>query len=197
MSAEGSFNQKPLASGEIRGAIWRYSVMKLPSNNFKNNANRLARRSVRPNPVKLRGENFVWSVRSSRTPHRPTQFQPELPFFSFLQYFQFFPCLPRFTNKCLAFVCLRPPSPPHPTPPHPPHPPVLFSTVRYCSVLFSIVENVQYVQYVQYCSVLFSTVQCRTVCTVCTVCTLLYSMYSTVRYCTVCTWERPLNGNAH
>jgi hypothetical protein len=81
---------------------------------------------------------------------KPPQFQPELPFFSFLQYFQFFPCLPRFTNKCLAFVCLRPPSPPHPTPPHPPHPPVLFSTVRYCSVLFSIVENVQYVQYVRY-----------------------------------------------
>ena len=29
--AEGSFNQKPLALGEIRGAIWTHFVMKLPS----------------------------------------------------------------------------------------------------------------------------------------------------------------------
>ena len=31
--AEGPFNQKPLALGEIREAIWRYFVMKLPSQN--------------------------------------------------------------------------------------------------------------------------------------------------------------------
>ena len=48
ISAEGSFNQKPLALGEIREAIWRYSVMKLPSKNSQNHENRLARRSVRP-----------------------------------------------------------------------------------------------------------------------------------------------------
>ena len=49
--AEGSFNQKPLALGEIRGAIWRYFVMKLPSKNVKNHENLRFRNSVRPDPA--------------------------------------------------------------------------------------------------------------------------------------------------
>ena len=49
--AEGSFNQKPLALGEIRGAIWRYFVMELPSKNVKNHKNLRLHNSVRPDPT--------------------------------------------------------------------------------------------------------------------------------------------------
>ena len=49
--AEGSFNQKPLALGEIREAIWRYFVMKLPSKNVKNHENLRIHNSVRPDPL--------------------------------------------------------------------------------------------------------------------------------------------------
>ena len=51
MFAEGSFNQKPLASGEIRGSIWRHFVMKLPPNNVKNHENERFHNSVRPDPA--------------------------------------------------------------------------------------------------------------------------------------------------
>ena len=49
--AEGSFNQKPQASGEIRGSIWRHFVMKLPSKNVKNHENLRFHNSVRPDPA--------------------------------------------------------------------------------------------------------------------------------------------------
>ena len=57
--AEGSFNQKPVALGEIRGAIWRYFVMKLPPKNVKNHDKLRFHYSVRqkiaaPGPIKLR-----------------------------------------------------------------------------------------------------------------------------------------------
>ena len=60
--------------------------MKLPSNISENHENRLARRLVRPDPVKLRGKSSVWSVRSSRTPLSP-RIAAWIAVFHFLPYF--------------------------------------------------------------------------------------------------------------
>ena len=62
------FNQKPLALGEIQKPIWRYFVMKLPSNLPSNVEKWTFRCHVRPNPAEVRDNVFVCSVRSPRTP---------------------------------------------------------------------------------------------------------------------------------
>ena len=69
------FNQKPLALGEIQKPIWRYFVMKLPSNLPSNVEKLTFRCHVRPNPAKVRNNAVVWSMPSCRTP-------PDLPNFS-------------------------------------------------------------------------------------------------------------------
>ena len=66
------FNQKPMALGETQKPIWRYFVMKLPSNLPSNVEKWTFRCQVRPNPAKVRNNVFVWSVPSSRT-------HPDLP----------------------------------------------------------------------------------------------------------------------
>ena len=66
------FNQKPLVLGEIQKPIWRYFVMKLPSNSSSNVEKLTFRCHVRPNLAKVRDNVFVWSMPSPRTP-------PDLP----------------------------------------------------------------------------------------------------------------------
>ena len=73
------FNQKPLVfrgdpktNLEPRGPIWRYMAMRWVSNISPKNENRLPSCPVRPNPAKVRGNLFVWSMPSPRTP-------PDLP----------------------------------------------------------------------------------------------------------------------
>ena len=65
---------QPEAPGfrEIQKPIWRYFVMKLPSNLPSNVEKWTFRCHVRPNPAKVRGNLFVWSMPSPRTP-------PDLP----------------------------------------------------------------------------------------------------------------------
>ena len=55
----------------IWGPIWRYSVMKLPPKNNESHENQIFEQFLWPNPVKLRGKSFVWSVRSSSRPPNP------------------------------------------------------------------------------------------------------------------------------
>ena len=69
------FNQKPLALGEIQKPIWRYFVMKLPSNLPSNVEKWTFRCHVRPNPAKVRDNVFVCSVPPPWTP-------PDLPNFN-------------------------------------------------------------------------------------------------------------------
>ena len=92
--AEGSFNQKPLALGEIRRSIWRHFVMKLPSKNVKNHENLLFHYSVRqkfgdPGPISMQNM-FPLRLVTPKRPELPygakkTNWQ-KIQFFSFSPY---------------------------------------------------------------------------------------------------------------
>ena len=92
--AESSFNQKPLALEEIRGTIWRYFVMKLPSKNVENHENLIFDNSVRPDPAapdptKLRTV-FPHTSVLPKPPQLP--YGAKYLFWAVFSVFQFFHC---------------------------------------------------------------------------------------------------------